>query len=45
MLTIIKTMAKKESVQQSNFYGPVGVGNNQGGIQGNAKVAAILNEA
>jgi uncharacterized protein YjbI with pentapeptide repeats len=45
MLTIIKTMSEKESVQQSNFYGPVGVGNNQGEIQGNAKVAGILNEA
>jgi hypothetical protein len=45
MLTIIESMAEKESVQQSNFYGPVGVGNNQGGIQGNAKIAGILNEA
>jgi uncharacterized protein YjbI with pentapeptide repeats len=45
MLTIIKTMAEKESLQQSNFYGPVGVGNNQGGIQGHAEVAGILNKA
>ncbi len=45
MLTIIESMVEKESVQQSNFYGPVGVGNNQGEIKDNAKVAGILNEA
>jgi uncharacterized protein YjbI with pentapeptide repeats len=45
MLTIIESMAEKESVQQSNFYGPVGVGNNQGGIQGHAEVTGILNKA